>query len=115
MAGRCPRRPRAPVDGPGRARRAGTVRGTRRSGGRARPTDALGTRGPGVSLTAIIAGFSAIVPASFVLGNVCQILMGAAGARFAWRSQRRRNVRSRALVARLASPPLVSLVVPAHN
>jgi cellulose synthase/poly-beta-1,6-N-acetylglucosamine synthase-like glycosyltransferase len=40
---------------------------------------------------------------------------GSAGARFVWRYLRRRNVRSRALVARLASPPLVSVVVPARN
>jgi cellulose synthase/poly-beta-1,6-N-acetylglucosamine synthase-like glycosyltransferase len=68
-----------------------------------------------VSLTAVIAVFSAIVIAYFVLWNLWQMAMGAAGTRFVWRYQRRRNVRSRALVGRLASPPLVSVVVPAHN
>jgi cellulose synthase/poly-beta-1,6-N-acetylglucosamine synthase-like glycosyltransferase len=68
-----------------------------------------------VSLTGVIAAFSAIVTTYFVLWNVWQMAMGGAGARFVWRYQRRRNVRSRALVARLAAPPLVSVVVPAHN
>jgi len=68
-----------------------------------------------VSLTGVIAVFSAIVTTYFVLWNVWQMAMGAAGTRFVWRYQRRRNVRSRALVIRLASPPLVSVVVPAHN
>src|SRR5262245_35313414 len=44
-----------------------------------------------------------------------QLAMSGAAAQFAWRYLRRRNIRSRALVARLASPPLVSVVVPAHN
>ena len=68
-----------------------------------------------MSLTGVIAVFSAIVTTYFVIWNVWQMAMGAAGMRFVWRYQRRRNVRSRALVIRLASPPLVSVVVPAHN
>jgi cellulose synthase/poly-beta-1,6-N-acetylglucosamine synthase-like glycosyltransferase len=68
-----------------------------------------------VSLTGVIAVFSAIVTTYFVLWNVWQISMGGAGARFVWRYQRRRNGRARALVARLASPPMVSVVVPARN
>ena len=68
-----------------------------------------------MTLTGIITVFSAIVTTYFVLWNVCQMVMGGVGARFVWRYQRRRNIRSRALVARLASPPLVSVVVPAHN
>jgi cellulose synthase/poly-beta-1,6-N-acetylglucosamine synthase-like glycosyltransferase len=68
-----------------------------------------------VSLTVIIAVFAALVTAYFVLWNVCQITMGVVGAWFVWRYQRRRNIRSRALVTRLAAPPLVSVVVPAHN
>jgi len=68
-----------------------------------------------VSLTGVIAVFSAIVTTYFVIWNVWQMAMGAAGMRFVWRYQRRRNVRSRALVIRLASPPLVSVVVPARN
>jgi cellulose synthase/poly-beta-1,6-N-acetylglucosamine synthase-like glycosyltransferase len=68
-----------------------------------------------VSLTGVITVFAAIVTTYFVLWNVWQMAMGAAGTRFVWRYQRRRNVRSRALVVRLASPPLVSVVVPARN
>lgn len=68
-----------------------------------------------MTLANIIAVFAAIVTTYFVLWNLSQIVMGAVGARFLWRYQRRRNIRSRALVARLASPPLVSVVVPARN
>src|SRR5262249_54933447 len=68
-----------------------------------------------MSVTGAVAVFSAIVTTYFVLWNLWQLAMGAAGTRFIWRYQRRRNIRSRALVARLASPPLVSIVVPAHN
>lgn len=68
-----------------------------------------------MSLAGAVAVFAAIVTTYFVLWNLWEIAMGAAGARFAWRYLRRRNIRSRALVARLASPPLVSVVVPAHN
>ena len=68
-----------------------------------------------MSLTALAALFTALVTAYFVIWNASQLAMGGAGARFAWRYKHRRNVRSRALVARLASPPLVSVVVPAHN
>src|SRR3954452_6679077 len=115
MAGRGPGRRRAPIHGPRRARHAEPVRGRNGSGRRARATDALGDGSRGMSLTGIITVFSALVTTYFMLWNVCQIAMGGAGARFVWRYQRRRNVRSRALVTRLASPPLVSLVVPAHN
>src|SRR4051812_24618957 len=41
--------------------------------------------------------------------------MAGAAALQLWRYHRGRTPRSRALVARLASPPLVSIVVPAHN
>src|SRR5204863_660111 len=94
LAGRRPGRARAPGHGPHRARRADTVRGARRSGRRARATDALGTGGRGMSLTGIITVFSAIVTTYFVLWNVWQLAMGGVGARFVWRYQRRRNVRS---------------------
>jgi cellulose synthase/poly-beta-1,6-N-acetylglucosamine synthase-like glycosyltransferase len=68
-----------------------------------------------VNVTSGIAAFSAIVTTYFVLWNLSQLAMGAAGARFVWRYNRRRNARSLALVARLASPPLVSVIVPARN
>ena len=65
--------------------------------------------------TTAVALFTAIVTTYFVLWNVWQFALGGAAARFIFRYQRRRNIRSRALAARLASPPLVSVVVPAHN
>lgn len=68
-----------------------------------------------MTITAAIAVFSAVVTTYFVLWNVWQFAMGAVAARFIFRYQRRRNIRSRALAARLASPPLVSVVVPARN
>ena len=68
-----------------------------------------------MTVTSAIAVFSAILTTYFVLWNLSQMVMGGAGARFVWRYNRRRNPRSRALVAKLASPPLVSVVVPARN
>ena len=68
-----------------------------------------------MNITSAIAVFSGIVTLYFVLWNLSQLVMGGAGARFVWRYNRRRNPRSLALVARLASPPLVSVVVPARN
>src|SRR3954467_10019870 len=102
MAGRGAGRAGAPVHGSRGPRASGIVRGTHGSGRGARAADALGSGGRGVSITGVIAAFSAIVTAYFVLWNVSQIAMGSAGARFVWRYQRRRNVRSLALVARLA-------------
>jgi len=68
-----------------------------------------------VSVTFFIAVFSVVVTSYFVLWNASQFVMGGIAARFVWRYQRRRNIRSRAVVDRLAAPPLVSIVVPAHN
>jgi cellulose synthase/poly-beta-1,6-N-acetylglucosamine synthase-like glycosyltransferase len=59
--------------------------------------------------------FSVLVTAYFVLWNVSQFVMSGFAALQIWRYQRRRTPRSRALVARLASPPLVSVIVPARN
>jgi len=68
-----------------------------------------------MTLTIAVAVFTTIVTAYFVLWNAWQFVMGGTASRFVWRYQWRRNIRSRALVARLASPPLVSIVVPARN
>jgi cellulose synthase/poly-beta-1,6-N-acetylglucosamine synthase-like glycosyltransferase len=59
--------------------------------------------------------FAVIVTIYFVFWNLSQMAMGGAGAVFIWRYRRRRNRRSLALVDRLASPPLVSVIVPARN
>jgi cellulose synthase/poly-beta-1,6-N-acetylglucosamine synthase-like glycosyltransferase len=68
-----------------------------------------------VSVTSAATVLATIVTIYFVLWNVSQLVMGGAGAWFVWRYNRRRTPRALALVARLASPPLVSVVVPARN
>jgi cellulose synthase/poly-beta-1,6-N-acetylglucosamine synthase-like glycosyltransferase len=68
-----------------------------------------------VSLTSVVTAFSVLVTSYFVLWNVSQFVMSGFAALQIWRYQRRRTPRSRALVARLASPPLVSVIVPARN
>ena len=68
-----------------------------------------------MTLTETIAVISAGATLYFVLWNVWQFAIAVLAGQFAWRYRRRRNVRSRALVTRWASPPLVSIVIPAHN
>jgi len=68
-----------------------------------------------VSLTTTLAVFTVVVAAYFVAYNVSQFAMAGVAGRSVWRYQRRRNPRNLALVARLAAPPFVSIVVPAHN
>ena len=68
-----------------------------------------------MSLTTVVTVFSLLVTAYFALWNASQIVMGALASLFLWRYQRRRTRRNRALAGRLASPPLVSIVVPARN
>jgi cellulose synthase/poly-beta-1,6-N-acetylglucosamine synthase-like glycosyltransferase len=59
--------------------------------------------------------FSAIVLAYFVLACAAQIAMGPIASVYLWRHQQRHTRRARAVVAAVASPPLVSVVVPACN
>jgi cellulose synthase/poly-beta-1,6-N-acetylglucosamine synthase-like glycosyltransferase len=68
-----------------------------------------------VSLTTTLAVFTVVVTTYFVAYNVSQFLMAGVAGRLLWRYQRRRNPRNLALVAHLAAPPPVSIVVPAHN
>jgi len=68
-----------------------------------------------VSLTGVLEIFTLLVTLYFALWNASQIAMGAAASMFLWRYQRRRTRRNRALAGRLASPPLVSVIVPACN
>jgi len=68
-----------------------------------------------MTLTAILAAFSAIVAAYFVLLNSSLMTMAGLAAKFLWRYQRRRSPRNRALVAQVTAPPAVSIVVPARN
>jgi peptidoglycan-N-acetylglucosamine deacetylase len=68
-----------------------------------------------VSPAVVATACTMMVIAYFVLANLLQFLMAGAAALQLWRYQRRRTPRNRALVAKLASPPLVSIVVPARN
>ena len=68
-----------------------------------------------MSLTTILAIFTVVVTTYFVAYNGSQFAMAGVAGRLLWRYQRRRNPRNLALVARLAAPPFVSIVVPAHN
>jgi len=68
-----------------------------------------------VTPAAVPTAFTMMGIAYFVLWNLSQFLMAGAAGLQMWRYQRRRTPRNRALVAHLASPPLVSIVVPAHN
>jgi cellulose synthase/poly-beta-1,6-N-acetylglucosamine synthase-like glycosyltransferase len=66
-------------------------------------------------MSEVLVAFSMMVAAYFVLWNTLQFLMGGIASRFVWQYLRRRTPRNRALAARLASPPVVSVVVPAYN
>ena len=68
-----------------------------------------------MSLTTTLAVFTVVVATYFVAYNVSQFAMAGVAGRFVWRYQRRRNPRNLALVAKLAAPPFVSIVAPAHN
>jgi len=68
-----------------------------------------------MSVTTALAAFTVVVTAYFVAYNLSQFVMAGVAGRFLWRYQRRRNPRNLALVARLAAPPFVSIVAPAHN
>ena len=68
-----------------------------------------------MSTPVVATAFTMMVIAYFVLWNLSQFLMAGAAALQLWRYQRRRTPRNRALAAKIASPPLVSIVVPARN
>jgi len=68
-----------------------------------------------MSLTTGLVAFTVVVATYFVAYNLSQFAMAGVAGRFLWRYRRRRNPRNLALVARLAAPPFVSIVVPAHN
>jgi len=64
---------------------------------------------------AVLVAFGLVLTLYFVLWNAAQIAMSPVSAIFLWRHQRRYTERARALVHRLAAPPLVSVIVPAYN
>jgi cellulose synthase/poly-beta-1,6-N-acetylglucosamine synthase-like glycosyltransferase len=68
-----------------------------------------------VSVTTTLAVFTVLVTTYFLAYNLSQIAMAGVAGRLLWRYQRRRSPRNLALVGRLAAPPFVSIVVPAHN
>ena len=63
----------------------------------------------------LFTGFVMLVTTYFVLWNLSQFLMSVPATMILRRYLRRRNPRNLAVVSRLVAPPLVSVVVPAHN
>lgn len=67
------------------------------------------------SLTRLMTIFSVVMILYFVCWNLAQFVMSGLAALYLRRYQRRRTPRDLALAARLAAPPLVSIIVPARN
>jgi cellulose synthase/poly-beta-1,6-N-acetylglucosamine synthase-like glycosyltransferase len=63
----------------------------------------------------MLTAFSLVVLAYFLLMSAAQLVMGPIAVVYLWRHQRRHTRRARAVVGGTASPPLVSVVVPACN
>ena len=68
-----------------------------------------------IAVQPVIAVVTWMVVAYFVLWNTTQMAMGAAAWLGIWRHEHTRTRRNRALAHRLASPPLVSVIVPSYN
>ena len=62
-----------------------------------------------------LAVFAVAVSGYFVLWNLSQMAMGPVASWFLWRHRQRYTALARRLTYRLASPPLVSIVVPSFN
>ena len=62
-----------------------------------------------------LAIFGLLAISYFVLWNASQMAMSPIAMVFLWRHRQRYRPRARALAGRLASPPLVSVIVPSHN
>jgi cellulose synthase/poly-beta-1,6-N-acetylglucosamine synthase-like glycosyltransferase len=65
--------------------------------------------------SAVLTAFTMAVVLYFALWNVSQMVMGVIAAVAVARYRRRRGPRARVLASRLASPPLVSIIMPAYN
>ena len=68
-----------------------------------------------MTIAAIVTTFAVTVTTFVALWHATQIVMGLVAAASIRRHQRRRTRRNEAIVARLASPPLISIVMPAWN
>ena len=68
-----------------------------------------------MTFTHVAAGFTVVVTVYFVAWNVSQFAMSGVSARYVFNYLRRRHPRSLAVAERLAVPPPVSIIVPAHN
>jgi len=66
-------------------------------------------------LSDALIAFSLLITAYFVLWNVSQIAMSPLAALTVWQHRQRHTRRARGLVSGVKVPPLVSIVVPAHN
>ena len=62
-----------------------------------------------------LAAFGLTVIGYFVLWNASQMAMSPIALLFLWRHRLRHRPHARALAVRLASPPLVSVIVPSYN
>ena len=63
----------------------------------------------------VVLAFNLLVTAYFIIWSVSQVAMAPLAAAYLRSHQRRHSVRARALVANLASPPTISIVMPAFN
>jgi cellulose synthase/poly-beta-1,6-N-acetylglucosamine synthase-like glycosyltransferase len=68
-----------------------------------------------MTISTALAVFAMVVTSYIALWNSTLLVMGLVAAVSVWRHQRRRTRRNEALVARLASPPQISVVMPAFN
>src|SRR5262245_668695 len=115
MDGRGARCAFASVHAPGRPSCPSAIRDAFGPGRCARAPDAVGSGDAILSLESVTTVFAVIVFAYFLLWNTSQFLMAGVAALFLRRYLYRRTPRNVALAARLASPPLVSVIVPARN
>lgn len=63
----------------------------------------------------LFVAFAVLSMAYFAFANLSQMALAPVAAKFLWTHQTRRTRRARALATHLASPPLVSIVMPAYN
>ena len=68
-----------------------------------------------MTASGVFLAFGLFVALYLSVWSVAQLAMGPVAAVFLWRHERRTTRRARALIGHLASPPRVSIVVPAYN
>ena len=68
-----------------------------------------------LNLEAVAGALVLVTIAYLTLANSCQVAMGIIASHRLWRYLRGRTVRNLALPRRLASPPMISVIMPAYN